>query len=183
MEIRITDLPTSGLELRAEELSLAGLIDRYGEDSSDGVTFNAAPIFSGKVVPCHGGAILTGELKFSFKQPCSVCTDNLDDTKTLEVNIMFRQRPDGSDPASEEFEDDLGLTYFEGDKIFVDDSLYSEIIVNIPIVNRPAESDCGDCTICGKNFAKLIPADEPTNTMQALFDAALKKTSKSRSSR
>lgn len=176
MEIRITDLPVNGLELKAQGLSLENLKARYGENPKDGVTFPAAPIFSGKVVPCHGGAILTGELKFEFNQPCSVCTDGLKNTKTIEVNIMFRQRPDGSDPASEEFEDDLGLTYFEGDKISVDESLYTEIIVNIPIVNRPEETECGDCTICGKTFAKLVPTEEPKNTLQGLLEAALRKT-------
>lgn len=176
MEIRVTDLPVFGLELKNEKLSLEGLRQRYGDNSKDGVEFREAPCFSGKAVPCHGGAILTGDLSFSFKQPCSLCTDLLDEIHSISINIMFRERPAGSDPSSEEFEDDVGLVYFEGDKISLDEPLFTEIIINVPSANRPKESDCGDCRVCGKNISRSISDAKPANTMKGLLEAAMKKT-------
>ncbi len=173
MEIRITDLPNEGIKLASQQLSLEALNMRYAEGGSDEVEFVSAPVFSGKVIPCDGGAIVTGEISFKYRQPCSLCTDPLENGRLLAINIMFRQRPEDADPTSEEYEDDLGLVYFEGDKIYPDEALLTEIIVSIPLVNRPVDDDCSECRICHRNIQSIMPAESTKNTFKSLLDAAI----------
>ena len=142
--IRITDIPSRGLEV-ADHLQLTALNSRMNEAPDNDVEFLSPPRFSIRIKPELAGAELQGTIKAHYKQPCGRCLQPIEREISQQLSIVLKEkskRP-GIDRAtsSSEWDDDIGIVYFDGEQIDLEEILQESLILSI----NPFENGHSDC--------------------------------------
>ena len=182
MKVRISDLTHSGLEI-SESMSLEALNERMSAARGNDIVFTQAPKVQISITKMEGGAEVSGEVTSRYTQPCSRCADDIDRDHKVSLHLLLQEAGVKAPVTGEREEDvensldDVGLTFFEGDSIELDELIQEQMILSLDSVYRPACDKKGNCSICGKN-PKALLGDEPAETTTKLGDLlslALKK--------
>ncbi len=130
---------TVNLEMKTFESRLGS----YNITSSSPIELNV--INSGK-----NKVHITGKVDIVLEIPCSRCLEDV----PVAISFDFDKDIDfdiDSDNDSEDMED---MSFVDGHQIDVDQMLYSEILMNIPMKTLCKEDCKGICNVCGMNLNK-----------------------------
>ena len=150
MKIRLTDIPAAGLPV-AEVLPQEALNERLSSGSSYGFEFIQGLDVSLTVFKTPNGAETKGRVTSRYRQPCARCADGIERDLELPTNYILQQRPNELRGAiTEEYEDDIGITFYDGEHIELDDLIQETIILSLSIYWHPEEDSEGKCQLCHK---------------------------------
>ncbi len=142
--IRITDIPSRGLEV-ADHLDCEALNARMNEAPENDIRFLTAPTFALRIKPEIAGAELRGSIEASYEQPCGRCLQLIERTirQDLLITLKAKSHRPGIDRAtsSSEWDDDIGIVYFDGEQIDLEEILQESLILSI----NPFESEHPKC--------------------------------------
>lgn len=165
MEIKISAIPNSGLEIKGK-LSLESLNSRIEQGDSAGIVFLSEPSVDLKVTREIQGANIKGTISSTYRQPCSRCDEPLEEP--LLVNIDWTLKPK---VAGQDF-DDLGVVTYEGDRLDLRDPLEEAIILHLSPYLLPKLED-EKCTRCGKDCPKVVWGKSEGNQLGDLLETIL----------
>lgn len=139
IRIKVTDIPTRGLSIE-DSLPLDHLNKRMNEAPDNDVTFIESVQFSIHIKPEIAGAELKGHIQAKYEQPCGICLKEIVRELDQELSLTLKAktlRP-GVDRAtsSEEWEDDIGIVYFDGEHIDLEEILQETLILGISPFNN-----------------------------------------------
>lgn len=175
MKIRLTDIPAAGLEVK-ESVPPDALNERLDTGNSHGIRFTAALEVALIVHKSPNGAETRGTVTSTYRQPCARCADGVERKLSVETNYLLQQRPEvlrGHE--SEEYEDDIGITFYDGEHIDLDDLIQESIILSLSIYWHPDEDATGKCSHCKRNVQQGKSNEAPAATKGIALNDLLKK--------
>lgn len=143
MLVRITDLPLKGLKIN-DHLSLEKLNERVAEGRDTSIAFTIPPVVDLTLFPSHGGATSSGKVTTKYTQECSTCLDPIERELELEAKFIFKPRTSESDA------DDIGVWYFDGDEINLEEVIQEALILSLQLYWHPPRDAQERCSVCGK---------------------------------
>ena len=150
MKIRLTDIPAAGMPV-AEVLPEGALNERLATGSSHGIEFLQGLDVSLTIFKSPSGAETKGRVTSRYRQPCARCADGVERDLELPTNYILQQRPaELRGEITEEYEDDIGITFYDGEHIELDDLIQETIILSLSIYWHPEEDCDGKCEHCHK---------------------------------
>ncbi|MBN8549485.1 MAG: DUF177 domain-containing protein [Deltaproteobacteria bacterium] len=175
MKVRISDIPHTGLKVN-DILPLDALNARMQLGDSKDIVFTEAPRVDLVVMHTQSGAETKGTVRTKFKQECSRCLENMERPLEIPANFILQPKPEaGAEPEDPDasYVDDVGISFFEGDHIDLEDLLQEALILSMTIYWSPPCDQKGNCTQCGINRSKFESYDDPPgNSLGKLFKKA-----------
>lgn len=160
MKINVTTLPAQGMRLTYE---LDGELFRRRLDEG-----NASPnrlrnnlTFSGIIHSIPDGVELAGTALGTFEQECGRCAEALTRDLKVPVKMVFK-RYSGTRP-----EDDLGIAYFRGDHVEINDVIEEAVIIGLQLHWSPPCEPDGRCSICYRTLADIAAGKPPSSPVDA----------------
>jgi uncharacterized metal-binding protein YceD (DUF177 family) len=171
--IRLSDIPAQGIEI-TEVLSLELINNRMNEAPGNDIHFTDPPSFQLKIAPNKGGLILAGTLGAKYSQPCGRCLETVtrEISSTLKLTLKPKNERPGVDRETlkEEWLDGVGIVYFHGEHIDLEDILQENLILAI----SPFNNEHDGCM--GFNVPETDDSPNSNNTkLSALLNEALNK--------
>jgi len=172
MLIRITDIPASGLKIN-ETMDLEPLNLRLQEGKPTEIRFTAPPQVNLVIHRTSSGAEVTGKLRAKLIQPCSRCVAELERELELEINYTLQQLTPRSSPITDETDQDIGMVYFDGEHVELDETLQESLILGLDLFWHPPLRADGSCTQCGlSKLEGTAEADKSKTKLGDLFKKA-----------
>ncbi len=157
MKIKIRDIGPNGLNVN-DHIALEPLNVRMNEAKSNDIIFTSDPEVEINVRKTPNGAEIKGVASAKFNQPCSLCIKELDRTIKAELNFVFQRRSSQAVIRAKDknfdddfYQDDIGITYFDGEFLELENLIQECIILSLDPYYRPVQDENKNCTICGKN--------------------------------
>lgn len=160
MKVRISTIPAPGIKI-SEKIPLQALNARMNEGRNNDIFFTQAPQTDILVTKTASGAQVKGKVKAKYNQPCSLCLEVIE--RPLEVSLDYILEPKSetesqpSLPFDRKYEDDIGITYYEGDQVELEDLIQEALILALSPFWHPPLDKKDNCTRCGKNFSQENP--------------------------
>lgn len=178
MKIRLTDIPKTGLPVSGA-LPLKNLNQRLSSGSDHGIVFTEDLMVNLIVNKSPTGAETKGTVKSRFRQPCSRCADGVERPIELKTNYILQPRPEKArDEEADDYEDDIGITYYDGEHIDLEDLIQETIILSLSLYWHPPEDREGKCSQCHKQVvninAKKVETPKGVNLADLLTKAGIK---------
>ncbi|RMG39536.1 MAG: DUF177 domain-containing protein [Candidatus Dadabacteria bacterium] len=148
MKIRISSIPPEGLKI-SDTLSLEALNRRMMEGRDNDILFTLEPRVDLEITRNVDGAESCGSVTSTYIQPCALCAEPVEQQLTVRADYIFKHRPDFIQD-NDEYSDDIGLIYYNGDHIDLEEILQESIILALRFYLKPPRKDDGSCKICGK---------------------------------
>ena len=142
--LRVTDIPVQGLEI-TESLALDLLNERMNDAPNNDIVFIDTSPFSLMAKTTKGGILITGNISGSYSQPCGRCLEEI--THQLDKEISLTLKPKETQPGRErtttkqEWQDDIGIVYFDGEHIELEEILQETLILSL----SPFNSNHNNC--------------------------------------
>jgi len=182
MKIRISDIPHEGLKIDAS-LSLDSLNERLREGEDHDIEFLSPPRVALTAFKTPQGAETRGSAHTRYRQPCSRCIEGVERDLEVATNFIFKAKPPDLEnrPAGEEDEDyidDVGITYFEGEHIDLEAIVQETLILSLSIYWHPPVDREGKCQVCGLLYKDGLTSgagEAPPTTLGQLLSAARKR--------
>jgi len=172
MKIRVSDLPAEGLNI-SDTIPLKPLNDRLQEGHPVDMRFTKEPIVRAHVSKTASGAELRGTIKSVLRQSCARCIENVDRELQVELNYILQHLDPSAAKSGDDLVDDVGIVYFDGENIELEELLQESLILNLNQFWHPPEDTKGNCVQCGTNFSKgSALADKPKITLGELLKKA-----------
>lgn len=150
MRIRISDLPLEGLTV-AETIPLEPLNARLLEGQGSDIRFTTPPEVHIRISRTPDGAETKGTVSSKYLQPCGRCALEIERDLTVDFNFILKPKPVASQVRNTgEFDDDLGILFFEGEHIDLESTVQESLIVALSQFWSPPIDAEGRCTKCGK---------------------------------
>lgn len=134
MQIRLTDIPPEGLNVN-DTLSLENINARMNEAPNNDITFTQAPAVEAAVQKEKGGAEVTGKVAAAYKQVCPRCAQEVEHQVEKELSLILKRKESqpGRDrqTSKEEWGDDIGILYFDGEHIDLEDVIQETLILSL----------------------------------------------------
>lgn len=162
MKIRISDIPAEGLNIN-DTIPLEPLNARLQAGEQCDISFLEAPRVNLTVHRNPGGAQTSGTIKSRYSQPCSLCLDEVGRDIEIGFDYILQHKNPGDADTTEDSLDDVGIIFFEGEHIELDDSIQESLILALSRFWHPPLKPDGSCSICHKNLRDQIK-EEPDNT-------------------
>lgn len=141
MRINVATLPPEGLEVK-EKLSLELLNARMDEGRGNDIRFNKPPITLLQVSHQAGGVAVNGEIVATYDHPCPRCIEPIPREIKQTIALFFKKQSDN--PVEEN--DDIGICYFDGLHIELEEYLQEELILAInPFEYLPSFCEGRNC--------------------------------------
>lgn len=157
MKVRISDIGPEGLEIN-DTLPADGLNARLNEGGESEIIFEDSPEVRLRLSPLAQGAELRGAVSGEYRQPCGRC--NSPSMRRLEASFHLVMLPEGSEEARQyEDSDDIGVVYFSGDQIELDDSLQEAVILQLSIFWLPDIGEPDGCPNCNAGDMPVTEQD------------------------
>ena len=157
MKIRLTDIPAAGLPV-SEILPQDSINQRLAEGRDVGIRFIEGLPVELTVYKSASGAETKGTVKTRYLQPCARCADGVERELELQTNYILQPRPQFLDKNEEEqFEDDIGISYYEGEHVDLEDLIQESIILSLSIYWHPDEDAKGACVLCHQQVRAADP--------------------------
>ena len=163
MKITVSELPAEGLKIN-DTIPLEPLNARMKEGRHKEIEFLEAPTVELAVTPTQtGGAQTEGKVVSKYRQRCGRCLDPVERTIEAALNFVLAQRPvvnvDGKEEVlTEDYIDDVGLVYFDGDQIDLEDLVQESLILSLSVFWSPPLKANGKCSLCDY---KLEESNDP----------------------
>jgi uncharacterized metal-binding protein YceD (DUF177 family) len=148
MRIRISTISPKGLNVK-DSLSLELLNARMNEGRENDIFFTEAPRVDLTVFKTASGAETKGKVKTRFKQPCSRCLDVIERDLEIDTNFILQPLPEDQTREGGSYEDDVGIIWYEGDRVDLEDAIQEALILSLSLYWRPPVDESGRCTLCG----------------------------------
>lgn len=176
MKVRISDIPHQGLTIN-ETLSLAGLQARLQGGRGQEIKILKEPKVTLKVFKTLNGAETKGQVEVNLLQPCSRCILEKERHLIVKLNFNFHQKPDprviNELAPDADFSDDIGIFYFEGEHIELEEVIQEAIILQLNLFWKPDCDSHGICKTCGVSRDLFEFQDEvKASTLGSLFKKA-----------
>lgn len=172
MRVRISDLPPQGLHIE-ESTPLEPLNNRLNEGDSCDIRFTTPPMVRITVTPTPDGAETRGEVSAKYLQPCGRCSDGIERSITADFNYILKPIPAHAvGKGLAEFEDDVGILFFDGEHIELDGPIQESLIVQLSQYWSPPVDAEGKCTYCGKRSSLEATSAGGTTSLGDLFKKA-----------
>ncbi len=146
MKVRVSDIPPEGLEI-ADILPLEALNARMAEGPGNDVFFCFPPQVRLHLFARKGGTEISGSITAKLEQPCTRCLETVSAQFNREIQLFLKPKEDrpGIDRRmnSDEWEDDVGIVYFNGDTIDLEDILQESLILSVSPYDLKHESCLG----------------------------------------
>lgn len=159
MKIRISDIPHTGLTIE-DKLALEPMNERMAQGRGQDIRFTVAPEVSLIVTKTMTGAELRGTIRTRIAQQCSRCCEPVE--RQIEVPIdTILQAKDGDlagNPDSSGQEEDIGVLYYEGDHVDLEELLQESIILTLSLYWSPECDAKGNCSLCFKGLPVIEEA-------------------------
>lgn len=156
MKIRISTIPPQGLKI-SDSIPLAPLNTRMNEGRNNDISFVEAPQVELMLYRTISGAQAKGKASTKYRQPCSRCLDVIERDLEVDINLIIEPRPEKEsvDPLQpDDCQDDIGLAYYDGDHIDLEDIIQESLILGLSQFWHPPSDERGTCTLCGRNLAE-----------------------------
>ncbi len=95
---------------------------------------------------------LDGTLSGAVRGVCARCAEAFTFDLAASVRTVLAPRPHGGLAGRETADEDLGLSFYEGDEIDVTEVVYEQALLSLPTRAVCAESCRGLCVQCGANL-------------------------------
>lgn len=177
MKIRISDLPAQGLEVKTT-MALEPLNERLKQGENHGILFTQEPQVEIVVTKSSTGAETKGFVRSRYKQPCSRCMVEVDREIELEANFILQPKPEDLMELGEEEISDIGIVYFEGEHVDLEDVFQESLILALSIFWSPPSDAKGNCSICSlseKEIKKKLQAGDSTHAGKVSLGDLFKK--------
>ncbi len=176
MKVRISDIPHTGLKV-SDILPLDALNARMSSGRGRDIVFTEAPRVDLLVSKTQSGAETKGWIRSKYRQQCARCLDEHDRPLDIQANLTLHHKPAAEEiPENVEasFTDDVGISYFEGDSIDLEDILQEMLILSLSLYWAPECDKSGNCTVCGLNRDRFeMHEDKPAkNNLGSLLKKA-----------
>lgn len=184
MKVRISDISPQGLELK-DTLSHEQLNNRMTEGRGNDIVFTASPKAELHISRTIGGAEVTGKVYGTVRQPCATCSREVEHAVEAPIALMAKERPPtqrrrGERPSAEDqelYSDDVGIMFFEGEHVELEEVIQEALILSLSPFWRPECDQSGSCVECGEQCGKaqrLGAADDTTErvTLGSLLSKA-----------
>ena len=161
MEILIDDIPESGLTIKADptkDVWFKRVIqDALGDSFAEGD--NAALELT--LIRTDEEVGITGELILATHPTCDRCLKAYNYERAIPLqshmtplyeNKRQRQREHDEGMENEVVKEDLGFSYYEGDRIYLDEIIAEQLLLAEPMKHLCSEDCKGLCQRCGKNL-------------------------------
>lgn len=142
------------------------------EERGKGFTFTDAPGVDVTIHRAGHGGLVKGNITGRYRQPCSLCDDEVERDFSLDADFMVRERPVDVSEDDEQYQDDVGVYHFTGDQVDLEPILQEVVILSLSLYWHPPMDVSGNCTLCGRNFMEG-ESEEKSSTQ--LFGELLKK--------
>ncbi len=174
MEILIEQIPEDGLELKFEKS--VSTFPVLTEMVTNGECDFKVPIRTA-LRALHIGEIIEieGDVASTVWLPCSRCLKPFETSLNSHFSLTYMRQPVASveDDESREIElnaEDMGMVYFQGDKINLIDTIQEQVLMEFPL-RILCKHDCkGLCPNCGADLNET-PCDCNPNPSTGKFDA------------
>jgi uncharacterized protein len=96
---------------------------------------------------------IKGRLVTTLESNCARCLEPLTQNVNREFDLLYR--PQGSDAGRDEMsvtDAEAEISYYEGERILLDDVIREQILLTVPIKVTCSEDCKGLCPHCGKNL-------------------------------
>ncbi len=165
MKIRISDIPANGLMI-TDTLGLEPLAKRMSEGRTADIVFTSPPDVTLKIDKTPSGAQVSGWVKSKVKQACSLCAIEVERELDVEIRYALQQVHPKDSKGHPELLDDIGIVFFEGEHVDLENTLQEALILELSLFWHPDCNDEGCCKHCGKLCEKAESDSEaPNNTV------------------
>jgi len=160
MRVRVRDISPEGLTID-DTLSLERLNERMDEGRENHTHFTSKPKIELRLDRSPSGAETCGTVSADYLQPCARCAKLLQHKCAARADFVFHEKPPemvsrGSheDPEAdaspyEDYTDDVGICYFNGEHIELEELLQEALILQINPFFQPQLTNEGRCIECG----------------------------------
>jgi len=161
MEIIIFDIPESGQDLSydtAKHEWFARIVkETLGEAFGEG---DSAELKL-RLDRFEDDIDINGEFRANYHPACDRCLERADEELVVPIrthmtplykNDRQRERESEEDAGVELIKEDLEFSYYEGDRIHLDEFLNEQIVLSRPMKHLCSENCKGLCTRCGANL-------------------------------
>lgn len=159
MRIRVSDLRPEGLKVN-DDIPLDALNQRMNEAASNDIVFTSPPSVELTVHKTPQGAQVKGTAAARYKQPCSLCLEELERETKVKIEYVFQRKSPlelaRRDDDANNFYDDVGICYFSGEHIELEELIQESLILSMTPFFRPPQNEKGECVACGINCSKLL---------------------------
>lgn len=163
MKVRLSDIPHTGLKVN-DILPLDNLNARVTEGSHKDIVFTQAPQVDLIVTRTQSGAQTKGTLRTAYRQGCSRCLESMERKLEIPADFILQPKPDQQEEGDDDtadYTDDVGIAYFEGEHIDLEDLLQESLILSLTLYWAPPCDNDGNCTQCGINRSRFESYDDP----------------------
>lgn len=155
MKIRLSDISAAGLKID-DTIPLEPLNARLKEGRDCGIIFLEAPRVTIAVNKTANGAETKGSIRSKYRQPCALCNEEVEKEIEVEANFVLKPRPEDVDDTDPQYMDDVGIVFYEGEHIDLEEVVQETLILGLSLYWHPPQDEKGDCERCGVNFVKEI---------------------------
>ncbi len=172
--MRISDIPHTGLTIE-DKLALEPINERMAEGRGQDIRFTVAPEVSLVATKTMTGAELRGTIRTRIAQQCSRCCDPVERQLEIPINTILQSKDEelfgeGDDSSQEE---DIGVLYFKGDHVDLEELLYESLILPLSLYWSPECDAKGNCSLCFKGLPATEEVQEVAkNSLGNLFKRA-----------
>ena len=153
MKVRISDIPHTGLKV-SDILPLDALNERMSAGRGGDILFTEPPRVDLLILKTQSGAETKGSVKTKYRQQCARCLADQDKPLEIPANLTFHHKPAAEElPEDVEasFTDDVGISYFEGDSIDLEEVLQEMLILSLSLYWAPDCDKKGKGSLGGRN--------------------------------
>ncbi len=162
IEKMILDLSTI-VNVDGKKLDFDGQLDFSGINEQ-GVSFISPVSVCGRISNIGGSLELTATAKMQLRFECDRCLDSVDEEFECSFEEVLKKEDERVEGA-----ENPDVLYFKGNSIELDEIIFNNIIVSIPLKHL-CKTDCrGLCPNCGKNL-NLGECDCDTRPTDPRFD-------------
>ena len=174
MLIRLTDISPEGLIVN-DIIPLEALNARMNEGRDNDIFFLQAPKVSITIKRALSGAESQGLVTTRYRQPCALCAKELERSLEVPLNFIFKPKPAHADFEDDQFIDDVGIIYFEGEHIDLEIVIQESLILALSPFLQPERDAKGCCRECGVDPCTLFssPAEKQNRSFGELIKKAL----------
>ena len=156
ISIEISKIPSGGLAFKEEIAAETWPILKQLIDDGE-CSFVTPILFDMRILPQRDLIIVKGRFETKVSLTCSRCLDTyaalLEKRFTLRYGREITQELHGDDAGNIEVTaDQIGVSYFEGEEIVLDDALQEQVVMTLPF-KCLCRDDCkGICQGCGADL-------------------------------
>ncbi|MBX7144478.1 MAG: DUF177 domain-containing protein [Oligoflexia bacterium] len=177
MKIRVSDIPAAGLKIN-DSIPLESINERMSNGRGQDIKFVSAPKVELLAEKTASGAQVSGHVRSRVSQECARCCERIERDLDIPIDLQLaaraapgEEREDAEFVSDDESAGDIGVVFFDGDHVDLEDVLNESLILGLSLYWSPTCDNQGRCTLCFKHrdqFGKSSGA-KPGTSLGALL--------------